>query len=266
MSLADRQPSTSNSPPSIGLRYRDRALLIGQTRSGKSTLAKYLLMDFQRTMSREMKRGWERPRILVVDTKPRWRGTATTSGKPTSRLYKRMVPGDILPAVVLSDVRDWKLAWDPDLNPSGIVIAQNLKAEEHELVRFQVACITQFFESQYYKQPSLLYIDEGHDFFGANSTARYGTAIQRCFRAGAEKGMASCLGIQRPKTVNLQTLTESNVCYLFHIKFREDLKRLGEMGMPPLSDSPPAESHRFMFFRDDHLYPQPIRLGLKERK
>lgn len=174
-----------------------------------------------------------------------------------------MVPGDVLPAVVLSDVRDWSLAWDRELNPSGIVIAQNLTLDEGPLIRFQVECITRFFDSQYYKEPSLVYVDEGHDFFGANSTARYGTAIQRCFRAGAEKGMASCLGIQRPKTVNLQTLTESNVCYLFHIKFREDLKRLGEMGMPPLSDSPPPESHRFLFFRDDHLYPKPIRLDIK---
>lgn len=175
-----------------------------------------------------------------------------------------MVPGDELPATILSDARDWNLAWDEDLNRSGIVIAQNLKAEENELVRFQVQCITKFFETQYYKQPSLLYIDEGHDFFGANSTARYGTAIQRCFRAGAEKGMASCLGIQRPKTVNLQTLTESNVLYLFHIKFKEDLKRLGEMGLPELSDSPPVESHQFRFFRDDVLYPKPIRLGLSK--
>lgn len=261
MTNSPTRPSTT-SPPAIGLRYRDRALLIGQTRSGKSTLAKFLIMDFQRTMRSQTNKGYQNPRVLVLDTKPRWRGTQTTSGQSVHRLYKKMVPGDELPATVLSDARDWHLAWDPQLNPSGIVIAQNLKADEPSNIRFQVECVSAFFETQFYKQPSLLYIDEGHDFFGPNANARFGTAIQRCFRAGAEKGMASCLGIQRPKTVNLQTLTESNVCYLFHIKFREDLKRLGEMGMPPLADSPPAESHRFMFFRDDHLYPKPIRLNL----
>jgi hypothetical protein len=261
--MTQSAPPQTTAPP-IGLQYRDRALLIGQTRSGKSTLAKHLLLRFLSDMRAEMHKGWSHPRILVVDTKPRWRGTLTPSGQSTQRLYRKMVPGDTLPAMLLSDMRNWDLCWDRELNPSGIVIAQNLKLDEGPLVRFQVSAITQFFESQFYKEPSLVYIDEGHDFFGANATARYGTAIQRCFRAGAEKGMASCLGVQRPKTVNLQTLTESNVLYLFHIKFREDLKRLGEMGLPPLSDSPPANSHRFLFFRDDHLYPKPLRLGLTQ--
>jgi hypothetical protein len=173
-----------------------------------------------------------------------------------------MVPGDLLPGVVLSRPKDWDLAWDRELNPTGIVVSQNMDMDEATLVRYQVAMIAKFFETQYWKEPSLLYIDEGHDFFGANATARYGSAIQRCFRAGAEKGMASLLGIQRPKTVNLQTLTESNVCYLFHIKFREDLKRLGEMGMT-VRESPPVDSHQFFFFRDDKLYPQAVKLGVK---
>jgi hypothetical protein len=176
-----------------------------------------------------------------------------------------MVPGDTLPAAVLSRPQDWRLAWDRDLNPSGIVIAQNLSLTEGALVRFQVRMIERFLETQYWREPSLVYVDEGHDFFGANATARYGTSIQRCYRAGAEQGMASLLGIQRPKTVNLQTLTECNVAYLFHIKFREDLKRLAEMGMV-VDDSPPAESHRFRFFQDDKLHPKPIIIRLPKGK
>lgn len=171
-----------------------------------------------------------------------------------------MVPGDTLPAVVMTQTSDWRLAWDPELNPTGIVICQNLDLDENALIRMQVDAIQRFFATQDWRQPSLVYIDEGHDFYGSNAVARYGTAIQRSFRAGAEKGMASMLGMQRPKTVNLQTLTESNVCYLFHIKFKEDLKRLQEMGMPLLADTPSTESHQFRFYRDDHMYPNPIKL------
>jgi hypothetical protein len=174
-----------------------------------------------------------------------------------------MVKGDTLDAVILSRPQDWRLAWDRDLNPSGIVVVQNLDLKELQNVRFQVAMIERFFESQYWREPSLMYVDEGHDFFGANATARFGTAIQRCYRAGAEKGITSLLGIQRPRTVNLQTLTECNVAYLFHIKFREDLKRLREMGMV-VEDSPEAESHRFLFFKDDVLYHKELKLRIKE--
>ena len=172
-----------------------------------------------------------------------------------------MVPGDLLPATILTKLSDWSLAWDPQLNPTGMVISQNLDLEEAQLVRFQVQVMQRFLATQDYRQPSLLYIDEGHDFFGGNATARFGTIIQRNFRAGAEQGMSSLLGMQRPKTVNLQTLTESNILYLFHIKFTEDLKRLAEMGLTIRPEQvPEEESHRFLYGRSSRLYPKPFTL------
>src|SRR4029077_5472645 len=248
------------------MRYRDRGLLIGQTRSGKSTLAKHLLESYHKTMTEETrgKRDWKPPRILVLDTKPRWRGTRSLTGRNPQHLYRRMVPGDVLDAAILSRPQDWRLAWDRELNPSGIVIVQNLDLKGRQKVRFQVAALEQFLSSQYWKEPSLMYVDEGHDFFGQNATAFYGTAIQECYRAGAEQGMSSLLGIQRPKTVNLQTLTECNLAYLFYIKFRTDLKRLGEMGMT-VEQTPEEESYRFLFFRDGKLYPKEVKLRLKGR-
>jgi hypothetical protein len=172
-----------------------------------------------------------------------------------------MVPGDTLNATLLTDIKHWDLAWDRTLNPSGIVIAQNLTLDEADNVRFQVEAATRYLDSQFYKQPSLIYVDEGHDFFGGNAMARYGTALQRCYRAGAEQGMSSLLGAQRPKTITMQTLTESNLLYLFRIKFAEDVKRLREMGAPPDIQAP-VKPHRFRFMRDDDLYPSELKVRL----
>lgn len=176
-----------------------------------------------------------------------------------------MVPGDELDAVVLSRPQDWPLAWDRQLNPSGIVIVQNLDLEGDAKVRFQVGMIKRFLATQFHRQPSLMYVDEGHDFYGPTGNAKFGTAIQECFRAGAEQGMSSLFGVQRPKTINMQILTESNICYLFHMKFTGDLKRLLEMGME-VDETPEEGSHRFRFFRGGRLHPKELKLRKPERK
>lgn len=243
------------------MKYKDTGLLIGQTQSGKSTLAKFLIMNyFYRYRTPE--KGWERPRILVLDTKPRWRGTKTARGDAT-RLYNRMVPGDMLPAVVLQDMRDWDLVWDPAFNLTGIVVVQGKDHGSKSDLALQVEAATAFYNTMYYRQPSFIYVDEGHDFYGPTGMAKYGDVLQRCWRAGKEQGITALMGVQRPKVINLQLLTESNVMYLFHIAYEEDLSRLREMGVPKtLQTSPPMYSYRFRFFKDGMLYPLPVRIGV----
>jgi hypothetical protein len=160
------------------------------------------------------------------------------------------------------------LAWDRKINPHGIVIAQrlDLSEEDPQLIRWQVAIIKKFLATQRHDIPSLLVIDEGMDFFGPTGNALYSNVIQKCWRAGGEKGMSCLIGVQRPKTINLQMLTESNLLYLFHISFDSDLKRLQEMGLPSDVESP-IEKFHFLFMKDDRLYPRPLKLSLgsKER-
>lgn len=149
------------------------------------------------------------------------------------------------------------MAWDMDLNPSQTVILQNTEVDEEDNVRWQVEAIALFFKEQRDARPSLLYVDEGMDFYGPTGNARFGNAIQRCFRAGREKGLATLLGVQRPKSINLQTLTEANVLYLFRLDFVEDVKRLQEMGYPKTAGAP-DEDHRFRYMRGRALYPNPL--------
>jgi len=174
------------------------------------------------------------------------------------------VKGDTLDAVVLDNLRDWNLVWDADINPSGIVIAQRLDLEDGSpaLIGFMVAVMRKFFDTQWPKQPSLLFVDEGLDFFGPSGNAIQGNIIQRSVRAGGEKGMSTLIGLQRPKTVSMQVLTESNILYLFHLRYEQDIKRLYEMGFPDGVWSPDAKRD-FLFFKDNKLYPKPLRLNLK---
>jgi hypothetical protein len=230
----------------------DRGIIVGRAGSGKSTLAASLIEQFHQDYCLGVDR--ERMgRILVIDTKPRWRGTKLVNGSSTRRHYRKFVRGDRLAnSVVMTDEDQWGMAFDPNI-ADRLVIAQRMDLDFRDMIRWQVGNIDRFFATQDYRYPSLLYIDEGMDFFGPTGTARDGDAVQRCFRAGREKGLASLIGVQRPRAINLQCLTESNVGYFFAINFAEDVKRLREMGFPttvPLPD----ENHKFLYFRDGKVY------------
>lgn len=218
----------------------DRGILIGANGTGKSTLANAVLTDFREQ--------YPDARIAICDTKPRWRGEVMADGTPTRRLYKRMAKGDTIPgAMVMSRASDWPLVWSKDTNPSQTVIVQRLNDSHASNVRFQVGFAERFFATQDAHRPSLLYLDEGMDFFTSSASARGGSDIvQRCFRAGRERGLATLIGVQRPVSINLQCLTETSWCALFRINYANDVKRLYDMGWPR-DTGPPT-------YRDEHCF------------
>jgi energy-coupling factor transporter ATP-binding protein EcfA2 len=230
---------------SINLRASDRAIIIGANGTGKSTLAEHLLTEFRHD--------YPSARIAVLDTKPRWRAERQADGTSTRRLYRHMAKGDTIPgSVSISNLIDWPVVWDHDTNPSQSVIAQRITGSHADNVRFQTAFAERFFSTQTAKRPSLLYLDEGMDFFSSSSTARGGSDIvQRCFRAGRERGLSTMIGVQRPISINLQCLTETNYCALFRINFVNDVKRLHEMGFP-IGVQPPTykQNHSFRLWRE----------------
>lgn len=229
----------------------DRALLVGATGTGKSTAAGVLIdMFYEDYVRPKKKRSKPRGRILVVDTKPRWRPAYEADGSAASRRYAKWLPGNVIShSRLVSRTSDWDLAWSTG---DGVVLLQNNDMEHDALISWCVEMMTKFFRGQSYKEPSLLVIDEGMDFFGSTGVARYGNIVQRVVRAGREKGLASLILVQRPKTINVQIITESNYLMLFHIKFDEDMKRLWEMGIPRDLE-PPRQRKHFALFRDDEL-------------
>jgi hypothetical protein len=245
----------------IAMHRSDRGILIGANGTGKSTLAEYVLASFRDE--------YPDARIAVLDTKPRWRAEYMPDGRKARKLYKRLAKGDTIPGSMhLSRAQDWPLVWDRDINPSQSVIVQRLSGSMADNVRFQVGFLEKFFSTQDVRRPSLVYLDEGMDFFTGSSSARGGSDIvQRCFRAGRERGLATLIGVQRPISINLQCLTETSWCALFRINFQSDVKRLYEMGWPHGTGPPTYEEVRrygqglFRLWRDGQNQAPFYRLG-----
>lgn len=230
----------------------DRGIIVGRSGSGKSTLAASLIAQFHKDYCLDVRRP-DMGRVLVIDTKPRWRGVQLVNGGSTRHHYKGFVKGDRLAnSVVMTNDDQWGMAFDPNISDR-LVIAQRMDLDFRALIRWQVDNVARFLATQDSRYPSLLYVDEGMDFFGPTGVAREGEAIQLCYRTGREKGLASLIGVQRPKTISLQCLTESNVGYFFAINFLEDVKRLREMGFPPAVPMP-EENHKFLYYRDGKVY------------
>src|SRR5882724_4909201 len=137
----------------------DRFLLIGATGSGKSTMAGILVNRFYRDyVQPAKKRGKYRGRILVVDTKPRWRPEQLADGTPAGRKYKDFLPGTEIPhSRLVSKTTDWDLAWQTG---DGVVIIQNAELSTADLVKWCVEMMEKFFRSQKWREPSLIVIDE----------------------------------------------------------------------------------------------------------
>ena len=221
-------------------RGADRATLVGATGTGKSTLAAYLIRAFRDD--------YPDCRVLIMDTKPRWRAEWLPDGTRSTRRYRHMAKGDtIADSMAIDRLDDWDLVWDHDVNPSQVVVAQRIGTRRRPVTHrsnivFQVMCAEKFFHTQDARRPSLIYFDEGMDFFYSSAAARGGSDIvQRCYRAGREMGLATMAAFQRPVGINQQTLTEMNYCALFDLDNRKDVKRLWEMGWPATIPPPHTE-------------------------
>lgn len=236
----------------------DRAILVGESGTGKSTAARRMLDNF---WADYLPQG----RILIADSKPRWRGTSTVSGEPVSKRYRKMVEGDRMPSMLLDRPSDWQMVWDHDVNPTRTVLMQpDLRrdyAHDDEIAR-QVYFIGKFFRTLDPREPSLLYIDEGMDFFGPNGYAKSGDIIQRCYRAGRERGLATLMGVQRPACITPVAMSESNVKILFALGSDDDLATLRKRGFPR-SIEPIKADYQFRLLRDRKLYPKLLTLDLK---
>jgi hypothetical protein len=219
----------------LSLRRNDRALLTGGTRSGKSTLGDFLGMSFT-TQYRSLG-----ARRMILDTKPRFRAQWTLNGRSAKHLYKKWSHGAYVPdSVLVDDPRQLDAAWNTGHRT---VIVQ---AKFGGNVPLQVACLQQFLDDSRFNRPQLVHVDETLDFFHGNGQPRYGDAILRLPRAGAERGTGSLFCSQRTKGFNPAVLELINVLYAFRLDFEADAHRFQEFGCPPFML--PTEDHEFMFW------------------
>lgn len=211
----------------ISLRERERALLIGGTGTGKTTLEEMLISDFYER--------YQSSRILILDSKPRFRADFLVNGLSAKRLFKHWKPGPVIPGSVLirraSQLPDaWRLG-------ARIVIAQ---CETQDERKYLVECAEEFFKQARHSRPQLLCVDETADFFHMNGAPISGSsdALIRTSRAGRERGTAGLYCTQRAKSLPGSIIEELTLLYLFVLDSKADLKRCVEMGAPEWIEPP----------------------------
>ena len=231
--MSSQATSTPISFELISLREKERAFLLGGTGSGKTTLEEMLISDFYNR--------YPSSRILILDSKPRFRAEFLVNGISAKHLFRHWEPGPAIPGSVLirrsSQLNDaWRLG-------ARIVIAQCELQEER---KYLVECAEAFFKSARYTRPQLICVDETADFFHQNGSPISGSsdALIRVSRAGRERGTAGLYCTQRAKSIPGSIIEELTLLYLFVLDSRADLKRCVEMGAPEWIE-PPQNKYEF---------------------
>lgn len=236
----------------ISLRERERGFLLGGTGSGKTTLEEMLIADFYNR--------YPSSRVLILDSKPRFRAEFHPNGLPAKRTFKHWKPSTTMPGSVLiryaSQLDDaWRLG-------ARIVVAQCERQAERPLL---VACAEKFFNDARHSRPQMLCVDETADFFNLNGSpiGGSGDALVRTARAGRERGTAALYCSQRPKSIPGSIIEELTQLYLFSLDSRDALKRCIEMGAPEWIE-PPEHNYEFMLWtkRDKRQVYGPFQVAL----
>ena len=218
----------------LSLRRNDRALLIGGTRSGKSTLGDYLGASFT-TQYRS-----SGARRMILDTKPRFKAQWRMSGRTATKVYKNWGHGAYVPdSILIDDPADLRAAW---ATGHRTVIVQ---APYGGAISLQCACLQAFLNDSRYTRPQLVHVDEALDFFHGNGMAK-NDVIVKLPRAGAERGTGSLFCSQRTKGFSPALLELINILYAFRLDFESDAKRFQEFGCPPFML--PTEDQEFMYW------------------
>jgi hypothetical protein len=204
-----------------------RAYLVGATDTGKSTLMEVLMAEYQAAYSEP-----KLPvRVLICDTKPRFRAERELSGistKNTGR-YKKWFYGSLpIPgSYALNIGGNIRSELDTVWSYGGTVAI--ISAEAEEQWDYVADCAREFFDGYGAKYPRLLVVDELADFF---QFRKLGYIFQRISRNGRERDCALIAGSQRPRKVPIEVMTEMSRLYMFELQFDEDFDHIMQFGVP----------------------------------
>lgn len=240
-------PSTARQPltlDDIALHEKQRGFCVGMTESGKSTLSERMLYHWRREYG-------DATRILIVDSKPRFRAQWLTNGLPAKRLYKHWDHGAYFPGSYLLDLNNIKESLVTIFDRLGghVAIAQG---DRSTLPWLQFASSV-FYNATRAKWKQLLYIDELADFYDTSGHGRRGDPFLQSVRSGRERGLAVLACSQRPRAIPKSVISEVTNAYVFELAYSEDVKHLQEMGLPETIDTAKLarEAHSFYFFTRD---------------
>lgn len=228
--------------------------MVGKTESGKSTLLSRLIQHWRVTNPH--------PRVLVLDSKPRFRGTHELNGMSAARRYKKWRRGDTLPhSIVLPygvHVRDamrqtWNLKFDTAL--------ASIPSLDH--TDWLQAAAHWFYHDSDDSYQQLLVVDELADFFSSSGAYGRGNVLVQSVRSGRERGVAVAAATQRPSGIPPSFFTEVSRVYLFKLNRESDIDRLHESILPE-DIQPPRCKHVFKLYDDGDESLNVYRLRLEE--
>lgn len=224
----------------IALPRRGRGLCVGMTESGKSTLAERLIADWRQQYGAQA-------RVLIIDSKPRFRAETQLSGLSAKPLYKHWDHGAAVPGSYRLDLANPSAELKGVWRYGGqVAIAQGPR---QHLPWLKYAA-DRFYNDSRAKYAQLLYVDELADFYDSTGHSSAGDPFLQAVRSGRERGVSVLAASQRPRAIPKSVITELTNLYLFDLAYDKDLEHLQEMGLHEPVDMARIRRnpHSFYFF------------------
>lgn len=100
-----------------------------------------------------------------------------------------------------------------------------------------------FFQWIYDRENTRVYVDEGYALVGGSNPSHY---FRACLSRGRSRGISTVLSVQRPVSIPLLTISESEQVYLFRLGLPEDRRRMEEV--TGISEKDQEDLRHFEFY------------------
>lgn len=222
----------------LALKPGERGTIIGETRTGKSTLAEQLIAQYRLD--------YPKARVVILDSKPRFKAERELDGRPTrlTGRYKKWDWGEVIPGSVVIPLNnptvEIKHAWSLGYQ---VVIGQI--EQRKDIWKLNDLCGAAY-ENRVKGRPLLIYADELNNFFRTEGKRASGNIIM-VITSGGERSVGFLGAAQRPRNISVEAMESLTKLYWFKSPFVEDVKHLRNMGVPETA-RPPKRYYQFYFF------------------